>query len=106
MDQPTFKGDTSADVVKDDPNLKEPQPSAPPIENMDHINGYDGVTFGGGWCTNKHSYLTFYTKLSINNDQFSHVGELSVCSWKVLICLNNKKEKVIAFKWLGYLGLS
>ena len=70
MDQPTFKGETSADVVKDDPNLKEPQPSAPPIENMDHINGYDGVTFGGGWCTNKHSILTFYTKLSINKNAF------------------------------------
>ena len=61
MDQPTFKGETSDDLVKDDPNLKEPQPSAPPIGNMDHINGYDGVTFGGGWCSNILSNLPFYT---------------------------------------------
>ena len=59
VDQPTFKGETSADVVKDDPKLKEPQPTAPPIENMDHISGYDGVTFGGGLYNNKHSNLVF-----------------------------------------------
>ena len=48
VNQPTFKGNAAAEDVKDDPNLKEPQPTAPPVENMDHITGYDGVTFGGG----------------------------------------------------------
>lgn len=45
VDSPTYTGPTSTDIVQDDPNAKTPSATAPPIELMDHISGYDNVTF-------------------------------------------------------------
>ncbi len=41
---------------KDDPNLQPTAPTAPPMEKMDQITGYDGVTFGDGGLAPPPSY--------------------------------------------------
>ena len=32
----------------EDANLKEAEATAPPLEHMDNIHGYDNMTFNGG----------------------------------------------------------
>ncbi|KAJ8301231.1 hypothetical protein KUTeg_020218 [Tegillarca granosa] len=45
---PQYKGEMPADDVDDNPNLADLQPTAPPIDKMDTIEGYGGVGFNAG----------------------------------------------------------
>ena len=36
------------DLPMEDPNAKEAEASAPPLEHMDSISGYDNTNFDGG----------------------------------------------------------
>ena len=56
VDTPTYQGQVHNEDVKDDPNLQPTAPTAPPMEKMDQITGYDGVTFGGGGLAPPPSY--------------------------------------------------
>lgn len=42
---PKYSGEMPDDDVMDDPNRAETQPTAPPMEKMDHIGGYNNVGF-------------------------------------------------------------
>lgn len=44
-DAPAFKGETPAEDVKDDPSMKAPAPSAPTLDQMGHVSGYENTGF-------------------------------------------------------------
>ena len=46
--QGQWKGEIPDDDVIDNPDAAPAAPSAPPIEKMDTVAGYDNVGFGGG----------------------------------------------------------
>ncbi len=48
VDTPTFQGPTHHEDIIDNPNAQEPIATAPPMEKMEHISGYDNVTFDAG----------------------------------------------------------
>lgn len=45
---PQYKGEMPADDVDDNPNLADLQPTAPPVDKMDSIEGYGSIGFNAG----------------------------------------------------------
>ena len=46
--KPAFKGEVPEQDVDDDPNALAPTPSAPPLEKMDPVSGYENIGFSEG----------------------------------------------------------
>ncbi|XP_005089285.1 protein SSUH2 homolog [Aplysia californica] len=44
---PAYKGEVPSQDVRDDPNMAAPQASAPSLDMMDHLPGYDNIGFDG-----------------------------------------------------------
>lgn len=56
VDVPKYEGEMPDNDVDDDPNAQPPVPTAPALQNMDAIQGYNNVGFSGGKMYNLALY--------------------------------------------------